>query len=367
MVVKPNWFQQLRQEWTIPEVIPERCVHSRCEVSTCTRCVDSCPRNAWILDDDSLKIDTQACDGCGLCVGVCPESALEVDLRPALRKLENHQTLLFACEAIAGGQSDVGIVPCLHSINMAKLLGYWNDGYVQMLSCRAHCQTCPRYPQQDVFREQVARLNTLLASRGKTTLRHAELTIENWSNYRKTLALVQPESVEPVARRDFLRKAITLASESTLEQLEAAQATQATLEPWPIRLPEAEQGRDLDPVFPYLPSIDAIRCNGCNACVRLCPHEALQLEQDAESKVAIAYRMLAERCTGCHLCEDACDREAVSVKVMQPQNQSVLALKVNKCKACGTAFHYPIGQSEQVYCRICAHTNHHSKLFQVYS
>jgi ferredoxin len=71
-----HWFKRLRQEWVIPEIIPERCVHSLCEVAACTRCVDACPRHAWILDDASLRIDTKLCDGCGLCISACPEAAL---------------------------------------------------------------------------------------------------------------------------------------------------------------------------------------------------------------------------------------------------------------------------------------------------
>lgn len=365
MALKPGWFQQLRQEWTIPEVIPERCVHSRCEVSTCTCCVDSCPRDAWVLDDDSLKIDTHACDGCGLCVGACPESALATDLAPALRLLEDKKTLLLACEVIAGGKSTVGVIPCLHAINMAQLLGYWREGYIQILSSREHCQTCPRYPKTDLFREQVARLNSLLASRSQATLRHAELNFEIWSHYRKTMPLVQAEVVEPVARREFLRKAITLATESTLNPLDGSGSSSDALDPWPSQLPEADA--TLDAIFPYVPQLDALRCNGCNACVRLCPHEALQLEQDPDSKQAIAYHILAERCTGCGLCEDACDRNAVAVKSMQQQDQYVVSLTANQCKACGAAFHYPTGQVEQAYCRICAQTNHHRNLFQVYS
>ncbi len=75
-----HWFKRLRQEWTIPEIIPERCVHSRCEVAECTRCIDACPQQAWLLDDDNLSIDTSLCDGCGLCITACPEAALSPGL-----------------------------------------------------------------------------------------------------------------------------------------------------------------------------------------------------------------------------------------------------------------------------------------------
>ena len=237
MSLSLGWLQQLKREWTIPEVIAERCVHSHCEVASCTRCVDACPHEAWLLDDASLKIDTARCDGCGLCVAACTESAL------------------------------VGRTPAVE--------------------------------------------------------------------------------VTPVINpRQFLRKPLTLSAEQSMAA--------------PVALPP----------IPLIPTFSVENCNGCDACVQLCPHQALQLAKHEDGQ-ALAYQVQAERCTGCGICVDVCERDAVTVRQMERMDSAEILLEIPleqaRCKACGSHFHYPVdGDTVRQYCQICAHTNHHRQLFQVY-
>ena len=234
MSLSPGWLQQLKREWTIPEVIAERCVHSLCEVASCARCVEACPREAWSLDDACLKIDTARCDGCGLCVAACTESAL------------------------VGHSPVVEVTPVIN-------------------------------------------------------------------------------------RRQFLRKALTFSAEQSMAL--------------PVALP----------LIPFVPTFSVAKCNGCDACVQLCPHQALQLEKRDDGQ-ALAYQIQAERCTGCGICVDVCERDAVEVRPMeQATSGEAIPLVQARCKACGSRFHYPAdGNPARQYCRICAQTNHHRQLFQVY-
>ena len=48
-----------------------RCVGAR-------ECLRVCPRNALALSADGMVIDRQVCDLCGLCLGACPATALEI-------------------------------------------------------------------------------------------------------------------------------------------------------------------------------------------------------------------------------------------------------------------------------------------------
>lgn len=230
-----GWFKQLKQEWVIPEVVAERCVHSHCEVASCTRCVDACPRDAWLLDDASLKIDTARCDGCGLCVAACTESAL------------------------VGNSPVAEVAPVIN-------------------------------------------------------------------------------------RRQFLRKAIAFSPEQSMAP--------------PVALPQT----------PFVPTFIVENCNGCDACIQLCPHQALQLEkQEDDGQTALVYRVQAERCTGCGICVDVCELNAIEVRPTEPTGRSEIPLVQARCKACGSHFHYPAdGNSLRQHCRICARSNHHRQLFQVY-
>ncbi len=43
----------------------------------CTACIDACPQDAIHLDDKSRPVvDDEACDGCGLCELICPNTSL---------------------------------------------------------------------------------------------------------------------------------------------------------------------------------------------------------------------------------------------------------------------------------------------------
>lgn len=42
----------------------------------CGSCVDVCPNDAIALVEDTAEVDEEACKGCGVCVDECPNGAL---------------------------------------------------------------------------------------------------------------------------------------------------------------------------------------------------------------------------------------------------------------------------------------------------
>jgi Pyruvate/2-oxoacid:ferredoxin oxidoreductase delta subunit len=92
----------LHQALVLPEILAERCVHSVLETARCHACVDSCPRDAWVLDDESLGIDTEACDGCGLCAAACPQAAIVHPHEPTIGDWHGRRL------AVSGSQSTTG-------------------------------------------------------------------------------------------------------------------------------------------------------------------------------------------------------------------------------------------------------------------
>ena len=111
----------------------------------------------------------------------------------------------------------------------------------------------------------------------------------------------------------------------------------------------------------YVPDIDPTRCNGCDACTRVCCHNALALEPDGD-----AYAVQPDLCTGCRLCVDVCDQDAVRVAELTRVGQLRLSLRAGVCRACGARFHRPTtADAPDNLCRICVQFNHQRNLFQV--
>jgi ferredoxin len=117
-------------------------------------------------------------------------------------------------------------------------------------------------------------------------------------------------------------------------------------------------------VYPAVPIIDGTRCDGCNACVGICPEAVLILiNEPAAGKY---YKVSPEYCTACHLCIDVCDAEAIRVEPMSSSLGADILLENHQCRACGVRYHMPDSHFPMDgLCRICLQTNHHKKLFQV--
>lgn len=370
-----GWIRKIKQEWAIPVIVPDRCVHSHCEVGSCTHCVDSCPQQAWILDDDSLHINTEQCDGCGLCVAACPESALEQTLLPLRRVRGGNKALLFACERLPDKMDGEGVIPCLHTISYRQLLQEYRAGYQQVIVSSGDCGDCPRSVGQETLPTRIDNLNTLLASRAAPPLAYQVVTGAQWQHYRRYLKYPTPNTAMTAdSRRQFLRQALTLSMETGL----GSAPTTEVITAWSALLPPPCP--DVTPLYPFVPLIDVQACNGCDACAVLCPQHSIGLVY-GENKRVSAYQLHPDGCTGCNVCVDSCDQQAIHINHLQSATQTTVKLTQAVCKACGNAFHYPTAEPPEVasesesgsappptrpYCRICAHTQQHRQLFQVY-
>src|SRR5512135_1994405 len=80
----------------------QQCVRSRHKNTTCNRCVAYCPYRA-VKWDESLQVDWDKCQDCGICTSVCPTDAL-VAVNPSnaelLKRIEARrgtESLTFVC------------------------------------------------------------------------------------------------------------------------------------------------------------------------------------------------------------------------------------------------------------------------------
>jgi len=330
----------------LPTADPERCVHAHAEVASCQRCVEACPRDAWVLDEEELGLDTDRCDGCGLCVAHCPEGALSLSgAAPPVNT--GKASIVIACERTLGDGADWRL-PCVHAVSLEQLTLLHRAGLRRISLQTADCPSCPRNDAAGMA-HRVALVNRVLSQRRLPVI---DLIDQRADHPSGRAGSVRGDVTEAqVSRRGFFRRVMGAAAE-----LQSDDGDQGWRPPGEF-LPPVGRG-DLALA---VPTIDPAHCNGCDACVRICPHDALTLAPGRD-----AYLISAESCTGCRLCIDVCDQDAVDVTECAVLERLQVPLQERACRSCGAHFHRPGSEAgNQPLCHVCSRANHQRNLFQV--
>jgi ferredoxin len=235
------------------------------------------------------------------------------------------------------------MVPCIHALGFQEFKAFARQGVTRLLANDSHCSACPA--SAGVTLDQtISRFNLIQQSRGAPIIHVERLPAETW--HRTLNALRKKPQMPDPRRRRFLG-------------LGAA-------EPQPSQPPERRKAppnvEREDWLYSTLPQIDPARCNGCDACVRMCPHDVFTLAGAASD---LHYSLDPDECTGCGLCSDICDQDAISLHCMTTQQQWRVSLQSGRCSDCGAPFHMPRRNDRKPErCRICAGKSHHNRLFQ---
>lgn len=360
-----NLVNTATEEEDIPEILGERCVHNYMEQASCRACVDACPKEAWVLDDEQLGIDPEACDNCGLCAPVCPEGAIQHDHAPMIGQWKERVIAMSTCENSDVSGFSKATIPCVHALGLHNLLTMHKQGCAMFITATGDCDQCERGANPRLT-ETSNVLNGLLGSRALPLFKSENFAPRQWESLAKRLSPFQPDTA--MSRRNFFRKAMVGVTEQGLMIAGLRESKEEQYIPVGKLLPEGVDD-DCSVSFPYVPTIDSTRCNGCDACIRLCPHEAIQLMLD-EDDGRQYFQLNVELCTNCRICIDVCEEGAVSIALNAQPKDLLIPLENQQCDACGVEYHQPQRaeeeQQQESLCRICSVTNHSRNLFQVY-
>jgi Pyruvate/2-oxoacid:ferredoxin oxidoreductase delta subunit len=236
-------------------------------------------------------------------------------------------------------------VPCINAIGLHQLAAWYRAGLRSLVLNIAQCKGC-RWADERGLVYRLVRWNRLLEKRGLGRL---------------AVIVQQPRPTDEIApghdkgdtrldRRGFLQRLLTAAEPAPAnDELGLAPVTAAQ--------PTAKRG---DYIL-YAPVIDLDRCSGCDACIRICRHHALNPGDNGDT-----YQIAADRCSGCGLCVDVCDREAIVIIRDRVLPRAEVVLYPQVCRACGAKFHPPRPATTNMpLCHVCSASNHYDRLFQV--
>lgn len=332
-----------------PQIDETRCVHSKIEVSTCTSCVDICPYSALILNDESLSVNVSVCIGCALCVAACPEVAIEYQYQHKTADYKGLKANFLACQYANYLAAEDKNIFCINAVTTFELLNLYTSGTKLFFLSTGSCNHC-KYNCIDDFKSKIKNINYLLSSRAYNNIKFVNIDGKKF----KTLLKKLPNFNKKNNRRIFLRNMFAgTVNLTTKQQNNHESINMAKL------LPVNKNIKADNYIYPCVPQIDEFKCDLCNACIRLCPHQSLVLEEHQ-------INLLAATCTGCNICVDVCKQQAISIKLWHKAKKHTIKITTYSCVSCGVSFSIPSASDLNTdYCSICTHNNNNKNLYQI--
>jgi len=359
-----------------PSLRSSQCTRYRYRYSECQRCSDACPHEAITLNDEGAAVDAGKCQNCALCVSSCLTGAWSsgnFKVLDLLRLAIKQTTWSLAC-APSGATADA-IVPCLGAVDGVMLAYLAKRGIPVTLHGQWHCADCPH---GKTGAAQLA-LNFDAVDMLHQGAREGAIRPEETVNWTLPQIATAPKSKrgqdrKPTtefapARRQLFRRIVGRGIDEVIVATpqENQPAPEKAIRPGPYSVTERREllqivtgqkdGQDF-PVHSHegLPLMQLRLqpgCTVCEACFRVCPTGAIQIEENPD---AWALQFRIDRCVACQACLEVCqprvlDAEASFDARSDQPPQILMSLNKQRCSRCDRHFVSAVPEKTCPVCR----------------
>jgi ferredoxin len=361
----------------MPEFRASQCTRYRYRYSECRRCADACPHDAITLSDEGAALVVDKCKSCALCISACHTKAWSCDdfkpidiLREAIKK----PAFRVAC-APSGCQADA-IVPCLGAMDATWLAYMAKRRLPVSLLGSSHCAQCAHgHKGAEQIRLNLEAVDALASAhrlgadpaqaepewvmpvllddqRSNQAQQSSQATSQLsaarhgfFARLFRQKSLAQPLQAPGNPAAQIPAKAIRAAAYMVSEQRELLQIVckQKTERPFQIAWHES---------LPLLQLSLQAGCTLCEACFRVCPTGAIEIEQNPHDW---ALTFQADRCVACEVCLEVCQPRVLDAQASfdaRPNQASITLIKqaTQRCARCDRHF---VSPEPQKTCPIC--------------
>lgn len=362
----------------MPDFRASHCSRYRYRYSECRRCADACPHEAIALSDEGAAVLAQRCMNCALCISVCPTQAWSsADFQPLAILREAIKRPSFSMACVPSGCEADAVLPCLGAVDAVWLAYMAKRRLPVTLHGSDHCQQCAHgrtgAAQLLLTMDAVERLFEAHKHDAPSDTPESAWTLPRLvddDRQASARARAQASSAMGSARRNLLGRLFRQRQDGTTLPATAGQGAQVPAKairaaPYMVSEPrellqivcKAKTDRPftvaLHERLPLMQLSLQSGCTLCEACFRVCPTGAIQIEQNPHDW---SLTFQADRCVACEVCLEVCQPRVLDAQVSfdaRPGQPAITLIKqaMQRCARCDRHF---VSPTPHKTCAICS-------------
>jgi ferredoxin len=291
-----------------------RCLRSRFNKNTCTRCLEGCQSGALELHGGRFSFDAEKCTECMQCTAVCPNDAFahNIDFLPMLDSLAAQETVLLSCEKGILNHNHI-TVPCIGILSEPILAAINSVARDDCFIDINRCAECTNSHCLQTLQVNMQYFSNKIGGQGKIRLKvHSDKHLPlpaGGKNERRSFLRLFRKNIAEMGKESMSFQ--LLDSASTKEPRRKKQARNASALQYALSIAPDERRYERNALLAYFFSVSTnAQCDCCPSCTGMCPTGALKRKKE---KGGQCLTFTSANCSGCGLCESFCRKNALTL------------------------------------------------------